>query len=142
MLRLQTELEGKRACYGHVRDTFTSLGYDLGGNWDYDKGCFDAILWKQESVTIYIRLLFQVMKGELDQYDAIIQFQTPFVIKHVINIGLEADEHSLLTASELNQFQDPVDPDDKIENKNKWELAGEKAVQKVIQSVHGALIAS
>ncbi|OES43901.1 YugN family protein [Domibacillus iocasae] len=142
MLKLHTELEGKKAYFGDVRDMFKDLGYDLGGNWEYDQGSFDGILWRESGETIYIRLPFTVLKGALDEYDAWIEFHPPFVIKHVVNIGLEKDEHSLVTASGFNQFQDPVDPDGQIKNKNKWEEAGEKAVQRIISYINKGLSAS
>ncbi|WP_046175319.1 YugN family protein [Domibacillus indicus] len=142
MLKLQTELEGKHAYFGHVREKFSDLGYDLGGNWEYDRGSFDAILSCNGGETIYIRVPFTVLKGALDNYDAWIKFETPFVIKHVVNIGLEKDEHSLLTASGFNQFQDPVELDGKLKQKSKWEEAGEKAVKRIIGYVNDGLSAS
>ncbi|MCP3764170.1 YugN-like family protein [Domibacillus sp. A3M-37] len=142
MLKLQTDLEGKNAYFGHVRDMFKDLGYDLGGNWDYDKGSFDAILSREGGEVIYIRIPFTVLKGALDEYNAWIEFQTPFVIKHVLNIGLDKDENSLLAASGFNQFQDPVDPDGQIKNKNKWEDAGEQAVKRIISYFNDGLSAS
>ncbi|WP_050182822.1 YugN family protein [Domibacillus robiginosus] len=133
MLKLQTDLEGKTARFGDIRDQMNELGYDLGGNWGYDAGSFDSTLWCDKNEKVYLRLPFTVLDGMLDEYDAFISFQTPFVIKHVVNIGLEKDKHSLLTASGFNQFQDPVDPDAQIQEKNKWETAGEKAVSRLIQ---------
>ncbi|OMP66163.1 YugN family protein [Domibacillus epiphyticus] len=132
MLKLQTELEGKKAYFGDMQDRFKNLGFDLGGNWDYDKGSFDSILWREGGETIYIRIPFFVLDGVLDDDDASIEFQTPYIIKHVVNIGLDDDENSLLTASGFNQFQDPVDADGQIKNKNKWEDAGEQAVKQII----------
>lgn len=142
MLKLQTELEGKTARFGDIRDKMNELGYNLGGNWEYDAGSFDHTLWNSKSETIYIRLPFTVLDGMLDEYDAFISFQSPFIIKHVINIGLEKDEHSLLTASGWNQFQDPVSSDAPINQKNKWEEAGEQAVSRLIQHLEKGLSAS
>ena len=142
MLKLQTELEGKTARFGDIQDRMNHLGYDLGGNWDYHSGSFDSILWCGENEKIYIRLPFTVFDGMLDEYDAHISFQTPFVIKHVVNFGLEKDGHSLLSASGFNQFQDPVDPDGQIHNKNQWEEAGEQAVNQVIAFLNEGMDAS
>lgn len=132
MLKLQTELEGKTAFFGDVKNSFEHLGYNLSGNWDYDKGSFDSILKRDKGETIYLRIPFFVRNGVLDEYDAAIEFQTPYVIKHVENIGLDEDKHSLLTATGFNQFQDPVEKDGKIKNKSKWEDAGEQAVKEII----------
>ncbi|OKL35402.1 hypothetical protein BLL40_15225 [Domibacillus mangrovi] len=135
MLKLQTDIEGKKAYFGDIQDTLKPLGYDLGGNWGYDQGSFDSILSRDGGETIYLRIPFRVLNGALDEYDASIEFQTPIVIKHVINIGLDNDQSSLLTSS-FNQFQDPLDTDGQIKNKNKWEDAGEQAVKRIIDYLH------
>ncbi|MEK3934863.1 YugN family protein [Sporosarcina sp. FSL W7-1349] len=130
MLKLQTSLEGKAALFGDVHDKFSKDGYRLGGNWDYDKGCFDSVLNREEGETIYLRIPFTVEEGRLDDYGATIAFQTPYLIKHVVNIGLDHDESSLLTAS-FNQFQEPVESDGHIEDKTKWVDIGEQAVEQL-----------
>ena len=132
MLKLQTELEGQVAYFGVVRDCIQELGYHLGGNWDYHKGCFDHILCREEGETIYVRIPFQVASGELDDYDASIKFNTPYVIKHIVHVGLDSDESSLLDATGFSQFQSPIDTDGKIKNKNRWIHAGEVAVNELV----------
>ena len=135
MIQLQTELEGMTAYFGDLKYRIASLGYTIGSNWDYDKGSFDHILSREEGETIYLRIPFTVTEGMLDEYEALIQFQAPYVIKHVVNFGLDKDENSLLTTSGFNQFQDPLDKDGQITNKNHWEHAGEEAVAKVVRLV-------
>ena len=135
MLQLQTELEGKKVYFGDMQDRIASLGYSIGGNWEYHKGSFDSVLWREGGETIYLRIPFEVLDGELDDYDAYIQFKAPYVIKHVVNIGLDTDENSLVSATGFNQFQEPIDKDGQIENKNRWAHAGEQAVEKVVRLV-------
>lgn len=136
MLQLQTDLEGKTVYFGYLRDQIHKLGYTIGGNWDYHKGSFDNILWREGGETIYLRLPFEVLEGDLDHHEAFIRFQTPYVIKHVVNMGLDNDESSLLTTTGFNQFQNPIDKDGQIENKNRWTQAGEHAVEQVVQYIH------
>ncbi|QUW22935.1 hypothetical protein JSQ81_04990 [Sporosarcina sp. Marseille-Q4063] len=136
MLKLQTELEGKRATFGVVSDCIRDLGYHVGGNWDYDKGFFDHILCREGGETIYIRIPFFVTDGVLDEYDASIEFGTSFVIKHVVNVGLDSDDSSLLDATGFSQFQQPLDTDGKIIDKNRWIHAGEVAVQKLLDCLY------
>ncbi|TQR21414.1 YugN family protein [Psychrobacillus vulpis] len=136
MLQLQTDLEGKMAYFGDLKNRIKSLGYSIGGNWDYHKGSFDSVLWRKEGETIYLRLPFEVLEGDLDHHEAYIKFQTPYVIKHVVNVGLDKDENSLLSTSGFNQFQDPIDKDGQIVDKSRWELAGEKAVEQIVHLVH------
>jgi hypothetical protein len=136
MLKLQTELDGQRASFGVVSDCIQGLGYHLGGNWDYHKGCFDHILCREGGETIYIRIPFFVTDGELDDYNASIEFGTSYVIKHVVHVGLDSDESSLLNATGFSQFQQPIDTDGKIINKNRWIHAGEVAVKDLIDCLY------
>ncbi|MER2007198.1 MAG: YugN family protein [Psychrobacillus sp.] len=136
MLQLNTELEGKTAFFGDLQDRISSLGYTIGGNWDYHKGSFDSILCREEGETIYLRIPFTVTQGELDDYEAHIKFQSPYLIKHVVNVGLDKDENSLLTTTGFDQFQSPVDQDGNITDKNRWEHAGEQEVEKVLRLLH------
>ena len=136
MLTLQTELEGKTASFGIVSDCIRGLGYNMGGNWDYDKGCFDHILCQEGGETIYIRIPFVVTNGELDNYEASIKFGTPYIIKHVVHVGLDRDGDSLLDATGFSQFQSPIDKDGKIINKNRWIHAGEVAVKDLLDCMY------
>ncbi|MFC4024894.1 YugN family protein [Oceanobacillus longus] len=135
MIELDTEIEGKRAYFGQMLSGLKPLGYGLCGGWDYDKGFFDGILSREGGETIYIRLPFKVVSGQLDHKDALLEFQTPFVIKHVVNIGLDKDGSSLLTATGFSQFQTPLDTDGQIKHKAKWEEIGEKSVEQVMQYI-------
>ena len=136
MLKLQTELEGQTASFGLVSDCIRGLGYHMGGNWDYHQGCFDHILCQEGGETIYIRIPFSVTDGELDDYEASIKFRTPYIIKHVVHVGLDRDETSLLNVDGFNQFQPPIDKDGKIKNKNRWMHAGEVAVKDLMDCMH------
>ncbi|MDY0410256.1 YugN family protein [Virgibacillus soli] len=132
MIKLQTELEGKQAYFGHMQNLLREYGFVISGNWEYDKGKFDAVLWRDQGETIYLRLPFDVLSGALDHHDAFIQFRTPYVIKHIVHVGLDRDENSLLSATGFSQFQEPLDRDGNIIKENKWEQAGLQTIQNVI----------
>ena len=136
MLELETDLVGKHAQFGTLRDYIKNYGFTFGGNWEYDHGTFDNILHREEGETIYLRMPFRVISGNLDNYDTYIIFQKPYVIKHVANIGLEHDGSSLMDATGFSQFQTPVDKDGQIQNQNKWTQAGEQLVEKVLPYVN------
>ena len=136
MIKLETDLEGQQASFGVVSDCIRDIGYHLGGNWDYDNGCFDYTLCREGGESIYVRIPFRVTKGELDQYEAEIEFDRPYIIKHVVHIGLDSDEGSLLNAGGFNQFQEPIDKDGKITNKNRWIHAGEVAVNELLNCLY------
>lgn len=128
MIHLETDLEGKEMTFGQAKQLMTSFDFHLGGSWDYDHGVFDGVLHKESGETIYLRLPFQVISGELDHKNASIQFEKAYVIKHVVNLGLDRSDQSLLTTTGLSQFQKPLDPDGYIRDKSKWEEFGEEIV--------------
>ncbi|MFC3041746.1 YugN family protein [Virgibacillus xinjiangensis] len=135
MLKLETEMEGKKAYFGDVRKIFKRNGYTLCGSWEYDGGFFDGVLSREAGETIYIRIPFHVLEGELDRDEAYLEFGTPFVIKHVVHLGLDKDEQSLLAATGLNQFQEPLDKDGQIKDKSKWEMEGEQAIGAILDYI-------
>lgn len=135
LINLQTNIEGKKAYFGTVQDEWMKYDCILGGHWEYHGGCFDTILSREGPETIYLRIPFRVVKGVLDQYKALIEFQQPFVIKHIVNFGLDHDENAFTSATGFNQFQKPIDTDAPIKKKNKWEDAGEKEVARLMQTV-------
>ncbi|MGM8366194.1 YugN family protein [Virgibacillus sp. W0181] len=129
MIKLDSDITGRQTYFGQVQNMCKQHGYCLAGNWEYDRGHFDAVLWREGGESIYVRIPFNVIKGELDRHDAQLEFSTPYIIKHVVNVGLDRDENSLLSAVGFNQFQKPLDTDGHIDNKDKWVDAGEQAVQ-------------
>lgn len=133
LLKLDTAIEGKRALFGDAWRLFKSHNFFFCHNFDYDQGKFDSLLYRDGPESIYIRVPFFVVEGELDQRSAFIEFGQPYVIKHIVNFGLDWDENSLLTASGLNQFQKPLDKDAYIVDKSRWAEAGEEKVERVAQ---------
>lgn len=137
MIYLETEIEGKQMTFGQAQQELKEFGLFIGGNWEYDRGMFDGIMHREreEGETMYIRLPFQVIEGELDRPDALIEFQKPFVIKHVVHVGLDKDENSLLSATGFGQFQEPKDKDGYIRDKSKWEEFGEEIVGDILDRI-------
>lgn len=135
MIRLETDIEGKQMSFGEAQSNLKQYGLSMGGNWDYDRGIFDGIMYREGGETIYIRLPFHVLKGELDRKDAWIEFQQPYVIKHVVNLGLDKDSNSLLTATGFSQFQEPLDTDGYIRDKSKWQEFGEEAIGDILNKL-------
>src|SRR5690625_1361209 len=135
MINLETDIEGKQMYFGYAKKSLKKWGFCLGGGWDYDRGMFDGVMDRDGEETIYLRMPFQVLEGELDKSEALIEFQKPFVIKHVINLGLDKDENALLTTTGLNQFQKPLDKDGYIYDKSKWVEFGEQAVGDILNNI-------
>ena len=90
--------------------------------------CYGA---KAENLFIWIPIY--VLDGVLDHSNALIEFGKPFIIKHVVNTGLDHDENSFVTATTgLDQFQTPLDKDGYIYDKSRWAKAGEEAIELVL----------
>lgn len=141
MILFESRIEGKKTEFGYIRDIFESFGCSFCSNFEYHEGKFDSILNRKDGETIYLRMPFRVIDGELDHYSAYIQFERPFVIKHVVNLGLDYDENSLLTVTGgLSQFQDPIDKDGQIRDKNRWVKAGEEKIEKMLNSMNNELV--
>ncbi|MFE8698543.1 YugN family protein [Cytobacillus sp. FJAT-53684] len=135
MIELRSEIEGKRGHFGQLQNSFLTHGCSFCSNFDFHQGKFDTVLWREGGETIYLRMPFNVVHGMLDSSNTIIEFGTPFVIKHVVNIGLDYDQNSLLTATTgLDQFQNPIDQDGYIRDKSRWALAGEEKIRNLLDS--------
>ncbi|HLR72425.1 MAG TPA: YugN family protein [Pseudogracilibacillus sp.] len=130
-----TPIEGKQAYFGDLRDAVREYGFSLCGGWDYHKGKFDSVIWREGGESIYLRMPFYVIDGELDRNDALLQFMTPYVIKHIVHVGLDRDGTSLLDATGFAQFQEPIDTDATIREKSKWEHVGEETVEMFVREL-------
>lgn len=135
MLPIPSKIIGKRVYYGDVNRPFSKEGFGLAGGWEYDFAYFDAILHEQDAVTIYIRLPSTVLEGKLDREDAYLEFGQPFLIKHVVHTGLSHDKFDVNFFGGLNQFQKPLDPDDRIEHERHWVEAGGQALERILRYV-------
>lgn len=135
MLLLDTNVEGKRMTFGDARRFLKDYGIHIGGNWDYDRGIFDGNLHREDGETIYLRMPFTVVEGELDHDRAVIEFQQPFIIKHVVNLGLDKDSSALLTTTGFSQFQKPLDKDGYIHDKSEWQEFGEEIVGDILDKL-------
>lgn len=104
--------------YDDVKKALSAHGFVLGGNWDYNHGSFDCALDQENKV--WLRLPFDVTTGDLDaeahENNVNIRFGQPFVLKHVYNEGLDREAQPRALGGLMDQFSDPVDPDDEIEN--------------------------
>ncbi len=87
------------------------LGYSIGGNWDYDKGCFDYKIDEEDGYQ-FLRVPFTAVDGELDVPGVIVRLETPYILSHVYQDELD-DNVNALTAgtSGFDRFAEPKDPD-------------------------------
>ncbi|MEK4779555.1 YugN family protein [Bacillus sp. FSL L8-0199] len=94
MIPIQSNLEGRTYALYKLEEIMKPLGYSIGGNWDYDKGCFDYKIDEEDGYQ-FLRVPFTAIDGELD------------------------DNVNTLTAgtSGMDQFAEPKDPDGDVKRK-------------------------
>jgi len=114
MMPLESNLAGKEMDYATLSDTLERHRFTLGGNWDYQQGCFDRCL-DGEKQTVWLRIPFEVPKGVFDPETAKqvtrVKIGTPFVLRHLYDNGEDANPHFNTAAALVNQFQSPENVD-------------------------------
>ncbi|WP_281885319.1 YugN family protein [Paenibacillus sp. YYML68] len=119
MIPLQSTITGREEAFDAVREYLHGMEFALGGNWDYEHGSFDRYL--DEAHKVWLRLPFEVTHGVLDgdtpETGAIVQFGSPFVLKHIYNEGLDSEAQIRTYGALLDQFSSPLDSDAPVEDK-------------------------
>ena len=111
MIPIHSNLEGRTYALYKLEEIMKPLGYSIGGNWDYDKGCFDYKIDEEDGYQ-FLRVPFTAIDGELDVPGVIVRLGTPYILSHVYQDELD-DHVNTLTAgtSGMDQFAEPKDPD-------------------------------
>ncbi|MED2789975.1 YugN-like family protein [Bacillus thuringiensis] len=117
MIPIQSNLEGRTYALYKLEEVMKPLGYSIGGNWDYDKGCFDYKI-DEEGGYQFLRVPFTAVDGELDVPGVVVRLETPYILSHVYQDELD-DNVNTLTAgtSGMDQFAEPKDPDADVKRK-------------------------
>ncbi|GBG06533.1 hypothetical protein PAT3040_01060 [Paenibacillus agaridevorans] len=135
MIPISSTVEGQEKKFTEIQALLTDRQFTLGGNWDYDHGSFDRALDGENKV--WLRIPFQVIDGnidsELSENNAQIQFQQPYVLRHLYNEGNDPEASVRVVGAVFDQFQSPIDPDADIEPR--WVERGEA----VMREVEGAI---
>ncbi|UFT98194.1 YugN-like family protein [Radiobacillus kanasensis] len=128
MIPIASSLENKVFSLYELEKQLKPLGYVVGGNWDYDEGCFDYQMADQGGYE-YLRIPFKVESGMLDAPGATVRLGSPFVLAHIYQGGVENHADNGALQGMVNQFQSPVDPDAKVPDK--YVNRGKKLVQQL-----------
>lgn len=116
MFLLESGLAGTETDFAMARRELERLGFSIGGNWNYEGGCFDCRLAGESSA--WLRLPFRVVSGEMDAEtqdpEARIRFGEPFVLNHEVQLGPDPGADSLADGGLFNQFQTPANPDAEV----------------------------
>jgi hypothetical protein len=144
MIPIDSQIEGKEAVYGDIVEPFRQEGFELGGNWEYDNGYFDSAIVREKHESIFLRLPVEVVDGELDNEDARIKFQQPFLVRHVVEGGVDTefdplpliDQLPLQAFSLVNQFQTPIEKDGDIHDQERRKEKARLAIERIMKYVH------
>ncbi|PEE04893.1 hypothetical protein COF63_25850 [Bacillus pseudomycoides] len=117
LIRIQSNLEGHTYALFKLEEVLKPLGYSIGGNWDYDKGCFDYKVDEEDGYQ-FLRVPFTAVEGELDVPGVVVRLDTPYLLSHVYQDELDDQVNTLAVgASGLDQFAEPQDADGNIKRK-------------------------
>ncbi|KFN01549.1 hypothetical protein D0U04_11260 [Bacillus clarus] len=131
MIPIQSNLEGCTYALFKLEEVLKPLGYSVGGNWDYDKGCFDYKIDEEDGYQ-FLRVPFKAVEGELDVPGVVVRLETPYILSHVYQDELDDEVNTLATGtSGLDQFAEPKDPDGVV--KRKYVDIGKVLVQELEQ---------
>jgi hypothetical protein len=126
MIELSSRLEGTLFKLYELEKTLKPLGYNIGGNWDYDHGSFDYKM-NDEVGYQFLRIPFTATNGELDSKGTTVQIGTPFLLSHKYQIGLDDDVHNGNVSASFNQFAEPQDADASFPEK--YIILGEELIR-------------
>lgn len=115
LIPIQSNLEGRTYALYKLEEIMKPLGYNIGGNWDYDKGCFDYKIDEEDGYQ-FLRVPFTAVNGELDVPGVIVRLETPYILSHVYQDELD-DHVNTLMAGTMDQFAEPKDPDGDVKRK-------------------------
>ncbi|HEX6922387.1 MAG TPA: YugN-like family protein [Bacillales bacterium] len=113
MIQLESRMEGTEHKLIDLEDALKPLGYSVGGNWDYDHGCFDYKVNENDGY-LFLRIPFEATEGALDYEGAEVKIGAPYLLNHKYEGGLDQEVGKGTLSGFTNQFQEPVDKDDRI----------------------------
>jgi hypothetical protein len=113
MVIISSQLEGMQMQYREVEKILQQDGWVIGGNWEYGGGSFDYVFEKDPSYRT-VRLPFRTLVGNLDGGNPIIEFQSPYLLVHEYQDGLDDHVQVGVFSSLVNQFSEPMNKDAEV----------------------------
>ena len=114
MIAIESNLTNREMDLAELQAALEEREFTLGGNWEYERGCFDKRL-DGEKQTVWLRVPFEVVHGRLDpdapQPGTRVVIGAPFVLRHLYNPGDDHSAEFYTLGALVNQFQAPIDPD-------------------------------
>ncbi|MBA4542509.1 MULTISPECIES: YugN family protein [Thermoactinomyces] len=138
-----SKIEGFQTSFGTMTDLLYPEGFVLGGGWTYEHGYFDHPLdWENEQgYRYYLRIPVYVVKGEMQEKDAIVRLGKPFVIKHEFRTKNDPSADIGVVSSLVNQFSEPL-PTDDAKIGEEWSSRARQIVAKIENKIETHLLES
>ncbi|HZG74103.1 MAG TPA: YugN-like family protein [Chondromyces sp.] len=133
MIELSSSVEGKQYRLYDLEQKLKPLGFDIGGNWDYDHGYFDYKIDDRVGYQ-FLRIPFSAIDGQLDTEGVTVELGRPFLLSHKYQEGLDDLVTTGAFSGSVNQFAEPVDKDASFPEKYIEE--GKRLVSKVEQLIN------
>ncbi|MFB4163115.1 YugN-like family protein [Alteribacillus sp. JSM 102045] len=111
MIEIPSKIENHKFVLYDLEKKLKPLGYEIGGNWDYDHGSFDYKI-SDEGGYQFFRVPFTAVEGELEQKGVKVQLRSPFVLTHKYQGDI--DNNTEPYNAVFNQFAEPVDQDAEV----------------------------
>ncbi|WP_407271923.1 YugN-like family protein [Radiobacillus sp. PE A8.2] len=128
MIPVSSRLENKIFPLHELEKQLKPLGYDIGGNWDYNEGSLDYKMADDDGYQ-FIRIPFIAQDGQLDSPGATVKLGTPFILTHKYQAGVEDHADNGVIQGSINQFQAPEDPDAEVPDK--YVEKGQRLIEQV-----------
>lgn len=142
MIPLESSIDNLQVRLNPLEAIFHKEGFILGGGYEYNHGFFDKALdWeKNNEHHVYLRVPVSAVQGSIGdgKEDTIVQIGQPFVLKHQIQPGSDDGAGTGVISGLVNQFAEPADPDDYVEEK--WIQRGTEALQKLEKRIQEELM--
>lgn len=138
MIEMESSIEGITVKARELESLLQPLGYSIGGNWEYDHGCYDYKISEQDGYT-FLRVPFQVVEGEVGDHNAVFELGRPYLLHHVYQD--KTDEERIggyipaAVDGLINQFQKPIDKDGEVDEK--YQAIGRSLLDELEQTIKG-----
>ncbi|MFC4077175.1 YugN family protein [Salinithrix halophila] len=119
MIQVSSSLENLEGSFVEIDRLMNETGFILGGGYEYDHGYYDKPLdWEENKEhRAYLRVPVTAVEGSIGTRKATLRIGRPFVLKH--QYQTKSDDHAGvgLVSGSFNQFAEPADKDDQVEQK-------------------------
>ncbi|SDI68705.1 YugN family protein [Natribacillus halophilus] len=133
MYELESRINGLEMTEKELEQRLKPLGFDMGGNWEYDHGYMDYKMDEDDDHGYqFLRIPFFATEGEVGSDKTKVVLGTPFLLSHRYEAGI-AEEANPVFSALWNQFASPEEKDAYVEDQYVQE--GKNLIREVEQAL-------